>query len=269
MPERGRSAGGSLGASAGESSAGAAGHRRTVRSELAWRLVRAVLGDQITATGRSVLDVVDAGGGTGTLAVPVAELGHHVTVVDPSPDSLAALERRAAEARVTDRIHAVQGDAVALSDIVGPASTDLVLCHSVLEVVDDPAVALQSMAEVLRTAGALSVVVANPNAVVLAKVLGGHIAEARQALTDPAGRWGAADPMPRRFTVEQLRDVVEQTGLQVVAEHGLRVFADLVPGALSDEPGLAGMLLELEAEAAEDPTFRALASQIHLLARRI
>ncbi|QRN81885.1 MAG: methyltransferase type 12, partial [Nocardiopsis sp. BM-2018] len=49
------------------------------------------------------LEIVDAGGGTGGAAVPLAELGHRVTVVEPSPDSLAALERRAAESGVTVR----------------------------------------------------------------------------------------------------------------------------------------------------------------------
>ena len=59
-------------------------------------------------TGRAALDIVDAGGGTGGFAVPLASLGHHVTVVDPSPDSLAAAQRRAAEQNVP--LRAVQGD---------------------------------------------------------------------------------------------------------------------------------------------------------------
>ncbi|MEZ5095109.1 MAG: hypothetical protein R2731_02675 [Nocardioides sp.] len=37
------------------------------------------------------------------------ELGHQVLVVDPSPDALAALARRA-ESGVTDRVTGVQGD---------------------------------------------------------------------------------------------------------------------------------------------------------------
>ena len=58
---------------------------------------------------------LDVGGGTGGFAVPLAELGHRVTVVDPSPDALAALQRRAAEAGVADRVRAVQGDAAGLA----------------------------------------------------------------------------------------------------------------------------------------------------------
>src|SRR5690606_38224364 len=56
------------------------------------------------------LTVVDVGGGTGGFAVPLAEAGHQVTVVDASPDALAALTRRATEAGVADRVRAVQGD---------------------------------------------------------------------------------------------------------------------------------------------------------------
>src|SRR4051812_49931339 len=63
-----------------------------------WEILREVLDESAKASGRAVLDVLDAGGGTGGLAVPLAELGHHVTVVDSSPDALAGLERRAPEA---------------------------------------------------------------------------------------------------------------------------------------------------------------------------
>src|SRR5690606_17950951 len=69
------------------------------------------------------LNIVDAGGGTGGAAVPLARLGHRVTVVDSSPDSLAALERRAAEAGV--RVNAVQGDAEGLRELLPEASAHL------------------------------------------------------------------------------------------------------------------------------------------------
>ena len=79
----------------------------------------------------------------------------------------------------------------------------------------------------------------------LARALAGHFTEARQALDDPAGRWGEGDPVPRRFTAEQLTELVEGAGLEVGAVHGVRVFADLVPGVLVDtEPGALEALLQ-------------------------
>src|ERR1051325_10650693 len=111
--------------------------RASVRSAVVWRSVREILADLSTQTGRDHLDVLDAGGGTGGFSVPLAELGHRVTVVDASPDSLAALERRAADSGVSDLVRSFQGDAANLLEVVGAASFDLVALHSILEVVDD------------------------------------------------------------------------------------------------------------------------------------
>src|SRR3546814_5023739 len=87
-------------------------------------------------------DVLDIGGGTGGFAVRVAELGHPVRVIDPSPDALAALGGRAQELDVADRVVGQQGDLSTLLDVAGPGSADVVLCHGVLEIVDDPAAAM-------------------------------------------------------------------------------------------------------------------------------
>jgi len=78
-----------------------------------------------------------------------------------------------------------------------------------------------------------------------------------------------SDPVPRRFTAEQLRRAVEDAGLVVLAEHGVRVVTDLVPSRCADDPGGVDELLQLESLASEDPTFRALATQLHVLARRL
>ncbi len=241
--------------------------RSALRTAVVWEVVRAALEKRAGELGRPVLDVVDTGGGTGNFAVPVARLGHRVTVVDPSPDALFALERRAAEAGVTDLVRAVQGDTQTLPDLVDPKSADAVLCHGVLEVVDDPAEALGSLVGTLRPGGLVSLLAANRNGAVLARALAGHFDEARTALDAPDGRWGAGDPMPRRFTGDELGLLAVGAGLRVESVHGVRVFADLVPGVLVDtEPGAMEALLKLEQAAAEQPAFHAVATQLHLLA---
>ncbi len=228
---------------------------------MVWQVLSAVLAEQGAG-----LDIVDAGGGTGGFAVPLAEAGHRVTVVDPSPDALAALERRAAEHGLTG-LSAVQGDLADLPRLVGPASIDLVLCHSVLEVVDDPAAALADIAGVLRPGGRLSLLVSGRNAAVLARALAGRPDEAAHVLTDPAGRWGPGDGSTRRWTAESLVALVAAAGLLVEQVHGVRVVADLVPGAvLEAEPGAAAALLALERALSDLPPFRDLATQLHLLA---
>ncbi|WP_405619014.1 methyltransferase [Streptomyces sp. NBC_01511] len=243
--------------------------RSSLRTAVVWEVLKRALDSRATAAGTAALDVLDTGGGTGNFAVPVARLGHRVTVVDPSPNALFALERRAAEAGVADRVNGVQGDIHGLFDVVERGGYDAVLCHGVLEYVDDPADGVRNAVEALRPAGALSLLAAGLGGAVLARALAGHFTEARHALTDPAGRWGEGDPVPRRFTVELLTELVDKAGVDVGAVHGVRVFSDLVPGVLVDtQPGALEALLKLEAAAAELSTFHSVASQLHVLGEK-
>jgi SAM-dependent methyltransferase len=237
----------------------------TPRSAVIWQVLRAEL-DQRAADGP--LRIVDVGGGTGLTAVPLAVLGHQVTVVDSSPDALAALARRAAEHGVPERVSGVQGDADRLSTVIDPGSADLVLCHSVLEVVDDPAATIAAVAAALCTGGAVSVVVANRAAAVLSRALAGHFATAATLLDAPAGV-GEGELQLRRFDPRTAEDLLAAGGLCVEHVHGVRVVADLVPGAMIDaEPGGADSLVALEQRLAATPPFRDIATQLHLLARK-
>ena len=238
------------------STTGSASERRSAaRTAVVWSGLRPVLD---RTPGQDVLDI---GGGTGGFAVRVAELGHRVRVVDPSPDALASLDRRAAERGV--EVVGQQGDLSTLLDVVDPGSTDVVLCHGVLEVVDDPAAALATIAEVLRPGGVLSLLVAQRHAAVVARAMAGHFEQARALLdtSEPTGRSG------RRYTHEELGALLPAAGFTVASTHAVRVFVDLVPGSLLDlEPGASAALLELEQAVAERPDYFPLAAQLHVLA---
>jgi SAM-dependent methyltransferase len=253
--------------------------------------LRAVISGLVTETGRARLDIVDAGGGTGGFAVPLAGLGHTVTVIDPSPDSLAAAQRRAAEIAVP--LRAIQGDVADLPGVVGEQGADLILCHSVLEYVDAPSAAMAAIAQVLRPGGTVSVLAASAVAAVVHRALAGRFDEARRLLSEisanstglaaqdenaeatdrpdglegPGGGRGAA--RPRRFTLAGVVGLIEAAGLRPGAAHGVRVFADLVPGIFADaDPGAADALLALERAASADPAFHDLATQFHVLGYR-
>jgi SAM-dependent methyltransferase len=255
-------------------------------------VLRGVISELVAETGRPRLDIVDAGGGTGGFAVPLAGLGHTVTVIDPSPDSLAAAQRRAAEIAVP--LRAIQGDVADLPAVIGEPGADLVLCHSVLEYVDAPAAAMAAISRVLRPGGAVSVLAASAVAAVVHRALAGRFDEAGRLLagisTGPgdgqpspvaAGRApaapgtldGAGDergaPAPRRFTLAAVVGLIEAAGLRPGAAHGVRVFSELVPGVFADaDPGAAEALLALERAASAHPAFHDLATQFHVLGYR-
>ena len=235
--------------------------RTAARTAVVWDAVRALL------DGSSEQRVLDIGGGTGGFAVRLAGLGHRVTVVDPSPDALAALARRADEEDVADRITGLQGDLGNLRELA-PDEVDLVLCHGVLGLVDDPADALATITSVLRPGGALSLVVNQRHAAVLARAMAGHFVQAREILEgDQSARQPAKDRGERRFTAEEVAQLLGAAGFTTSSTHGIRVFADLVPSSLLDlEPGASAALLELERAVAERPEYLTLASQLHVIA---
>jgi SAM-dependent methyltransferase len=222
--------------------------------------------------------------------VGIAGLGHRVTVVDPSPDALAAARWRAGEAGVT--LTEVQGEAVDLPALVGEPGAagtsadengaDLVICHNVLEYVDSPSAALAAVARVLRPGGTVSVLAANTVAAVLQRALAGKYAEARAMLPGPvssssvssssvspgAGPVAAgAAAAVRRFTLPELTALIEGAGLRAGEAHGIRIFSSLLPGAGAD-PATAEALRELEEAAATCPPLRDIATRLHVLAYR-
>ena len=249
---------------------------RSVRTAVVWEVLCEALDEYRRAAGRPAddeLDMVDLGGGTGGFAVPLARLGHRVTVVDPSPDALASLARRAAEAGVSDRVRAVQGDLATVLDEVEPAGADVVLCHGALEFADDPVLGCRNVVGALKPGGLASVLAANRSAQVLARALAGQVGGALAALRTEDGAFGEYGPAPRRFTEAQLRELLTRTGLSIRSVHGVRTFSDVVPA--NGETGYgsgygpvpaAEDLLALESLASSLPEFRAIATQVHVLA---
>jgi S-adenosylmethionine-dependent methyltransferase len=232
--------------------------RGSTRSAVVWSALEPLL----AGGPREVLDI---GGGTGGLAVRIGARGHRVTVVDPSPDALAALDRRAREHDVA--VTGKQGDLSSLLDVVGGDCADVVLCHGVLEVVDDPAAALAILARVVRAGGALSLLVAQRHAAVVARAMAGHFQQAL-AMLDP-GASASSGRTGRRYSHDELTALVADAGFGVDTVHAVRVFTDLVPGSLLDlEPGASAALVELEQAVAARPEYLPLATQLHLLAHR-
>lgn len=227
----------------------------SLRAEISWLAVSEALdhtgGEGAVAQGLSVLDL---GGGTGADAVRVANLGHAVTVVDPSPDALASLDRRAESGGV--RITGVLGDAEMLRDVVAPGTVDLVLCHGVLEHVEDPDVVLRSILAVLKPGGILSLVVPGRLAAVSARMAAGDVAEAARLVEARLSDWNLEELGPRRYLWSEVIDLVENAGLCLRGVRGVRVFSDLMPAdAIDAEPVQRERTLQLERQLRSDPQF--------------
>jgi ubiquinone/menaquinone biosynthesis C-methylase UbiE len=205
--------------------------------------------------------VVDAGGGTGQLAVALARRGYQVTVVDTSAAMLATCAQRAAGegAEVAARLATVQGDAADLPALLGPASRDAAVCHDLITQVDDPSAVLAALAGVLQDGGVLSLSFANRDWLVLRA---GRRGEHAGALRLVHGR--DADAAVPAMTLEEVEAELEKAGFEPVAASGVGVFVD------SDDPDPAGLaaLVELERLVAAREPYRSSARTVHVVGRR-
>jgi S-adenosylmethionine-dependent methyltransferase len=217
----------------------------------------------------SSLRGLDVGCGTGATAVRLASLGIQVTLLDSSAAMLALAERTAVEAGMSDKITMQRGDAAQLGKSFGAGSFDIVLCHNLLEYVDDPGAVLRGAAFLMRDSSAiLSVLVRNQAGEVLKAALQtGDLNLAEQSLTADWGQESLYGGKVRLFTSEGLEAMLNDASLTIKARKGVRIIADYLPAQIS-RSGDYERILALERKLGERREFFRIARYMHYLASR-
>ncbi len=232
-----------------------------VRLAVLW----SVLNDDVPASADRPMRILDAGGGSGHMAVRLAGLGHSVVLCDVSEEMLAKAATRAAEAGVADAIEirhlSIQGYAN-----IADHKFDLVLCHAVLEWLDDPESAVRDLARLVKQGGQVSVMFYNRFASLLKRTLSGDFEAALgDYQTGPIRRgWGeGATALDNQVVVSWL----EQQDLEVNARAGIRIFHDHVVDKLGGPQRLT-QLIELEKAVCRSEPFASLGQHTHLTCRK-
>jgi S-adenosylmethionine-dependent methyltransferase len=215
------------------------------------------------------LSALDLGGGTGAAAVRLARLGIQVTLLDSSTEMLDMAQRAAREAGVTAMLALKDGNAAQLANLFNAGSFDVILCHNILEYVDDPAAVLRDAARLLRDPSALlSVVVRNQAGEVLkAAIQSGDLAAAERTLTAEWGHESLYGGKVRLFTGRCVEDMLSAASLTITAERGVRVLADYLPARISRSDDYQ-RIFDLECKLGSRREFVGVARYMQHLARR-
>jgi len=245
-----------------------AAYLETPEGQLRLDLAFANLQDFLPQATRS-LHALDLGCGTGAIAVRLARLGLHVTLLDASVSMLDFARRAAREAGIAERTALKHGDAAQFASIFHAESFDVILCHNILEYVDDPSAVLRRAARALRDPSSIiSVLVRNQAGEVLkAAIQDGDLAASEHNLTAEWGSESLYGGRVRLFTVESLQAMLLESSLETAAERGVRVVSDYLPPRVSRN-GEYERIFELERKLGRRPEFVAVARYTHCLARR-
>ena len=234
-----------------------------LRSELAWENVRRFLPRD--ASKHRALDV---GGGTGFATVQLARLGHEVVLLDSSEQMLRIAHQQAEASGVTPRITFCHAEAGQLRDRFAAESFDVVVCHNLLEYSENPSTIVRDIAHVLRKDGLLSVLVRNRAGEVLKEAIKSRDWKLATAnLTTETAVDTLYGNHIRLFAPSDLHEMLARAGLEVVAEHGVRVFFDYV-AQQSPTDATYSEIFELETKLGARPEFFAIARYIQAIARR-
>ena len=158
---------------------------------------------------------------------------------------------------------------MAIPSVFHAASFDLILCHNVLENLDDADAVLRGAARALRDSSAiLSLLVRNrAGEVFKAAIQAGDLAVAENNLTAEWGQESLYGGRVRLFTSDSLQAMLKAASLAVIADRGVRVMADYLPPRISRNAEYE-RILELERKLGSQPEFAAVARYKQYLANR-
>jgi S-adenosylmethionine-dependent methyltransferase len=217
------------------------------------------------------LKVLDAGGGTASYALPLAQQGHQVCLLDFSARMLAIARQRVEQLdpSLLEQMDFCQAPVEETPRLFPPDHFDLILCHTLLEYVSEPWEVLRALTTVLRPGRLISLLFANSYADALRWVLvKGDLEKARLALRE---RVSSADlfGLPRRtFPTEVVQEAMAQAGVEMLAEYGVRIFADYLSAEKLADPAFFARLLELETVAGTLHPYKLIARYTQLLGRK-
>jgi S-adenosylmethionine-dependent methyltransferase len=214
------------------------------------------------------LRALDLGCGTGAIAVRLARLGIHVTCMDSSLQMLEFATQAAREAGVAEKVTLKQGDAAQLADKSDGGPFDVILCHNLLEYVDDPLAVLSNATRTLRDfSSIISVLVRNRAGEVLkAGIKEGDLAAAEQNLTAEWADESLYGGKARLFAAESLRRMLAAASLAGTVERGVRVISDYLPATVHRNNEYE-RVFKLERKLGKLPEFMAVARYTHWLAQ--
>ena len=204
---------------------------------------------------RRPLRVLDAAGGNGLNTSFLLGKGHTVTLFDSDPEMLEQANQLLAEAINVRRCKLVLGRIETIAEQLAGEQFDLILCHHIVEYLEDCAATLKALRGLTAPHGELSLISLNPvSEVMRAVIFKKDPAHARFKLRDRSydARWFGQAHL---YTLEQITSVAEKAGWCLENFVAIRVLADYLPEAEATGPR-ERELFALEKELAVEEPYR-------------
>lgn len=209
---------------------------------------------------------LDVGAGQGQFALLLAGMGHRVTLVDVSEQMLEQAHESFAKAGLLDQAQFIccSLQSMQASTQLRGVKFDGVLCHAVMEWLQEPQELLAYLTPFLGPSSWLSVIFYNIHGVIFKNLLRTNYKKIKAG--DYRGKQGSLTPL-NPLDPEQVAQWFAQAKLRILCQSGIRVFHDYILDApLQSRQGEE--LIEQELAFSQRLPYRDLGRYIHFLARK-
>jgi S-adenosylmethionine-dependent methyltransferase len=240
-----------------------------IRREVTWYNLAPYLPP--LAVGQDPPRILDAGGGSGELALQLLRRGYAVWLLDYAPAMLEQARQAAQDlpGDMKQRLTLCLLPAGEAGQSFPPGFFDVIACHTVLEYLVAPRETLGGLASLLREGGLLSLSFVNRHAELLRQVWSrGDPAGALARLEGHSFCAGLFGIVGCAYDAEEVSGWLEELGLVVTATCGVRALADYVPRQRLEDAAFLEALLALEKVVASRPPYSLIARYLHLLAHK-
>lgn len=237
-----------------------------VRGYIRYEVSRQNLSDTLSEFLSSPKRIIDIGGGAGGDAAWLSSLSpaHEVTLIDPNSESIG----RAVARRSRIRTFSI-GDSHRALEINGAESFDLVLSHGVLQYLDNPRAELETIAQIMKPRGCLSLMTAGRHGK-RQRYIKNHDLTGR-LLFDIDGQYtNNLGAKSTAYTPKEIDTMLKYAGFETIEWFGTKVVSDDDHRKVEEVSAFElNRLVATELELSRDPTRRVDGQMLHFIARKI
>lgn len=209
------------------------------------------------------LSVLDAGGGYGPFSLDIALLGHNITICDISKKMLDIAEERINEKGVQKQTRLINASIQNFSN-QNQETFDLVLCHAVIDWINNPDELLEHLLSCLKPEGLLSLTFYNIDGMILKNLLRTNY---KKILKQNFKGWpGSLTPAYPKKPSDVIK-MIENNNLKILCHSGMRVFHDYVLN-IEDYQKDHETVVNLELEYSRQQPYRDIGRYQHILCRK-
>jgi len=216
------------------------------------------------------LRILDAGGGNGLDSLRLARMNHHVDLVDISQQMLNDARANAALAGVTHRLDTHAIDVFSIGDRFADNQFDIVLCHNVIQFVDDVKSLLETLCGVLKPGGFLSLISTNQYSLPYQAAFLDKDLDKAFELIETSDQYNPVFAIhAREFRPDEVIEWLSVMGLKLKKHYGIRCLYNYWgSNSLKQSPAVYEKLKKLEFELTKRYPYNLGARQFQLIARK-